>query len=320
MSDETRLQVTAKADDSSLMVSKVRSGLIARGRRDLVLLISREPTDRLLNVRQLAAEGDADAQYDLGRAYYEGDGVPKDYAEALRWFRKAADQLHLDANSDLGRMYETGEGGSTDRAEAVRYYFRAADIALDYFEKLGRQMLPDGDPRQGWDAELVLDAVGAGAEHGHAEAQDFLGYIHASGGLHWIPQNYAEAARWWRKAAEQGYAEAQFRLGLVAENPTEGAKWYRKAADQGHAEAQFNLAFHYLSSDEPQDHTEAARLWRKAADQGHAEAQYWLGTAYEEGEGVPQDRAEAVRWFRRAAEQGLASAQYNLGLRPPEEV
>ena len=61
-------------------------------------------------------------------------------------------------------------------------------------------------------------------------------------------QDYVEAAKWYRKAADQGYAPAQFNLGVmydngegVAQDYTEAAKWYRKAADQGDYRAQFNL-------------------------------------------------------------------------------
>ena len=59
----------------------------------------------------------------------------------------------------------------------------------------------------------------------------------------------AEAVRWFRLAAEQGYADAQYDLGLmyaegrgVVEDDAEGVVWLRKAGDQGHAEAQFSLA------------------------------------------------------------------------------
>ena len=63
-----------------------------------------------------------------------------------------------------------------------------------------------------------------------------------------VPQNYAEAMRWFRRAADQNHAGAQFNLGLVYANgwgvqtdETEAMTWYRRAADQGHANAQHNL-------------------------------------------------------------------------------
>ena len=43
-------------------------------------------------IRPLAEHGSADAQYNLGIMYFTGQGVPKDSAEAAKWFRLAADQ------------------------------------------------------------------------------------------------------------------------------------------------------------------------------------------------------------------------------------
>ena len=59
-----------------------------------------------------------------------------------------------------------------------------------------------------------------------------------------MPQDYAEAVKWYRKAAEQGYADAQYNLGScyyngkgVPQNYAEAVKWYCKAVGQGHADA-----------------------------------------------------------------------------------
>jgi hypothetical protein len=164
VSDQSQLQVRPKDDGSALNVSKVRSGLIARGRRDAEVLLLGAPTGRLRNARQLAEEGDIRAQFELGDAYYQGDGVPKDYGEAHVWFRKAAEQFHLYANLNLGDMYEAGRGVPADRAEAVNYYFKAADIALAYNE--------NDESRDWWDPDWVIYAIEVGAKHGHAKARE----------------------------------------------------------------------------------------------------------------------------------------------------
>jgi TPR repeat protein len=59
--------------------------------------------------------------------YYNGFGVSKDYAEALAWFRKAADQGHVFARYMLGAMYASGLGAPKDYAGAVAWYRKAAD-------------------------------------------------------------------------------------------------------------------------------------------------------------------------------------------------
>ena len=82
----------------------------------------------------------------------------------------------------------------------------------------------------------------------------------------------------------------------------EAAKWYRKAAEQGDTDSQNRLATLYLAGDGvAQDFAEAAKWYRKAAEQGDIEAQNELGSLYGNGQGVPQDLVEAYRWFEIAA-------------------
>ena len=56
--------------------------------------------------KSLAEQGNSEAQYNIGRMYYKGDGVPKDYKEAVKWYRKAAEQGSADAQHYLGYIYE----------------------------------------------------------------------------------------------------------------------------------------------------------------------------------------------------------------------
>ena len=101
----------------------------------------------------------------------------------------------------------------------------------------------------------------------------------------------------------------------VPEDDAEAVRWYRLAAEQGTAAAQFNLGIMYDNGEGvPEDDAEAVRWYRLAAEQGTAAAQFNLGRMYANGEGVPEDDAEAMRWFRLAAEQGNATAQFLLGL------
>jgi hypothetical protein len=64
----------------------------------------------LRELRPLAEQGDAGAQYILGFMYDAGKGVAQDLAEAVRLYRLAADQGLDDAQSNLGVMYYNGEG------------------------------------------------------------------------------------------------------------------------------------------------------------------------------------------------------------------
>jgi uncharacterized protein len=144
--------------------------------------------------------------------------------------------------------------------------------------------------------------------------------------------DYAEAARWFRLAADQGDAEAQTSLGYlylfgqgVPQNDAEAVRLYRLAADQGFARAQFNLGGMYNAGrGVPQNYAQALRWYRLAADQGEAGAQNNLGSMYANGEGVPQNYVEAYKWFNLAAAQGNANAATNrdrvLALMTPAQI
>ena len=159
------------------------------------------------------------------------------------------------------------------------------------------------------------------AEGGAFFSQYLLGSMYEFGDYN-VPQDYKEAARWYRAAAEQGYDVAQEKLGDmywdgkgVSKDYKEAVRWWRAAAEQGHAGAQHSLGFMYLNGwGVPQDYKEVVRWFKAAAEQGYVEAQHNLGTMYSSPQGVPQDYKEAVRWWRAAAEQGHVSSQYNLGV------
>ncbi len=135
-----------------------------------------------------------------------------------------------------------------------------------------------------------------------------------------VPQNYGEAAGWYRKAAEFGHAEAQYSLGWmhdkgqgVPQDDAQAVVWYRKAAEQGNAQAQFNLGWMYRNGrGVPQSDTEAVKWYRKAAEQGNARAQFNLGWMHDNGKGVTKDEATAAEWYRKAAEQGNEKAKAAL--------
>src|SRR5437667_1616860 len=81
-------------------------------------------------IKTEAERGDADAEYELGRRYYTGDGTPKDLVEAVKWVRKAADHGLAIAQGALGAHYFYGEGVPKDNTEAVKWYRKAAEQGL----------------------------------------------------------------------------------------------------------------------------------------------------------------------------------------------
>jgi TPR repeat protein len=147
------------------------------------------------------------------------------------------------------------------------------------------------------------------AGQGDARAQYDLGDMYFTG--QGVAQNYAEAVKWLRLAADQGDADAQSRLGFmyaraqgVANGEAEAAKWFRKVADQGDARTQHGIGdlFAY-GMGVAKDEAEAVKWYRKAADQGDARAQFSLGQMYEKGQGVAQNDVTASMWLILALSQ-----------------
>lgn len=147
-------------------------------------------------------------------------------------------------------------------------------------------LTPGAAQTAGIDATLLAKANGA-----DAKAQVLVGESYAAG--KGVPQDYKQAAYWYRKAAEQGDSAGEVHLAVlyrdglgVARNAVEAAAWYRKAAEQGDAGAQGTL-----------------------------------GMLYSMGQGVPHDDAEAYYWLDLAAavnspnQQRYIANRQNIGTR-----
>ena len=197
--------------------------------------------------RPAAEQGNATAQTYVGYLYEKGLGAPQDYTQALSWYRKAADQGHTPAQKNIGNLYEQGSGVTRDYGEAMRWYRKAADQE-------------------------------------DAGAQTNIGYLYEEG--LGVPQDYGEAMRWYRKAADRGEATAQNNIGVfydkgygVGQDYGEAMRWYRKAADQGNVDAEYNLALLYADGHGvPPDLGQARQWMQKAAEAGDSEAKTWLGS------------------------------------------
>ena len=120
-------------------------------------------------MKPLAEQGDADAQYKLGVLYDKGQGIAQNYTQALYWYNKAAEQGDASAQYNLAQMYRMGQGVPPNNAKTLYWYQKAA-------------------------------------EQGHANAQYNLGGMYAMG--KGIPQNYKIAYILSNLAASNGDADA----------------------------------------------------------------------------------------------------------------
>ncbi len=130
----------------------------------------------LTETRRLADQGDVTAQFNLGVSYVNGEGVPQDVAEAVRWYILAADQGDVDAQRNLGLMYLTGDGMPQDEAEAVRWLRLAADQGdVDAQSNLGAMYdLGYGVPQDSVLAHMWFNIASANGNETAAEMRDAL--------------------------------------------------------------------------------------------------------------------------------------------------
>jgi TPR repeat protein len=135
----------------------------------------------IANFLPLAKQGYEFPQLTLGVMYHNGEGVPQDYAEAVRWYQLAAEQGLDLAQHRLGDMYATGKGVPKDYAEAVRWYQLAA-------------------------------------EQGNPDAQHNLGVMYANG--EGVLQDYAIAHMWLNIASANGDAQGGENRDIISKRLT----------------------------------------------------------------------------------------------------
>ena len=83
-------------------------------------------------IRIAAEAGVADAQALYGQLLLDGDGVPQDQQDAVRWFDRAARQGHVMAMNMMGRCYDLGWGVAIDKVRASQWFKAASDRGLEW--------------------------------------------------------------------------------------------------------------------------------------------------------------------------------------------
>ena len=176
------------------------------------------------------------------------------------------------------------------------------------------QQAPDPPPessaapaesKEALDPQRVLELLGAAAEKGDDAVIFQIGKAYLDAG------QPAEAEKWLKRAAENGYVAAQMELArlyfLTAKGDPEkeklAAEWVRKAAASGDVNAQMALSLLYEKGlGVAQDSKQAAVVFEKLAKIGHPGAQYNLGIMYRDGVGVEKSAAKAASWLSLAVQ------------------
>ena len=163
-------------------------------------------TQTFKKTHALAEQGDAEAQFNLGMMYDEGDGVTQDFIQAIKWHTKAAEQGHVDAPLHIGFIYSGRQDFPQDRVKAREWYIKASQAGNTRAEHiLGLMLLHIGDNAEG------REWIRKSAENGYDYAQNNLAnyYLYGQFGF---TQDIAKAFAWHTKASEQGNAFSQLAL------------------------------------------------------------------------------------------------------------
>ncbi len=223
------------------------------------------------NLLQKADAGDADAQFAIGDAYFEGKIIAQDYnKKAVEYYKRAAASHHPPALLSLGICHAHGFGVERSMNKAIRLWLAAADL---------------GD----------RDAM-----HNIANA-----YLRGTG----VPRDFDAAIRWYKLSAAAGCAESMVAHGMILtdspdtsmEQKMEGLRMICNASDLGNAMANFIVA-KGLMSDKPgplkRNFALGLKCLQKSAQADNPAAQLELAGLLRTGhpEGVRKDRIEALKW------------------------
>ncbi len=259
-------------------------------------LATSDPAEAVRWYRKAADQGQREAQASLGFAYLQGEGVAKDETQAAFWYRKAAEQGEQLAQWTLGGLYQTGRGVPANLDEALKWY--EAVIATDAADgESGRHPMTEMAKPQIADIysrKAILYDMGFGVPKDPA-----LGYFWLSRSAQLDPEVYADSLVSRSReltAAERAAAERHIREWATAPGHG-GVESFAPAIAALHAVGKT---------------LEAARA---EAERGDAKAKARLAARLDEGDDLPLDRVEASAWYRRAAETGDVESMFQTAQR-----
>ena len=272
---------------------------------------------------QLANQGNAEAQYEIGSMYQLGDGVQNDNKKANHWYEKAANQGHIDAQFYLGENYFSGYGIPKDFKKAIYWYEKAANLGrIDAQNKLGniynhiiaasRTSIPkDLKKAIYWHEKAAVQYDNNFYRIYGLNSMAELMEIYSS---HDSEEKDLEKAFSLYEVHCNSYSrndninkscEKMKKIAYKINNPE--FEQAEKLAKKGKATDQYNLGQLYYKE---KNIKEALYWFEQAANQGYAKAQFNMGVIYDK----QKDTQKAFYWTEKAANQGLSVAQFNLGL------
>lgn len=234
-------------------------------------------------------------------------------AQALYWFKKAADANDTSAQLYCAAAYLFGVGVKKNTDMAKRYVIAAAkngDSNAQY--ALAQSFL---DSRQAANKKLGLLWLNKAVEQQNVDAQLTLAALYTSGTL--VTRDLDKAKALIAPSLVKGSPHAMYQMGEIArqQGDLEQAKtWYMKAANANDASADMALSQLYTQAKSPLFNLHEGFLWMlKAAQAGSTDAERALAVMYKHGQGVEADEQLAQEWQKKATaspkEDSLAVAE-----------
>lgn len=283
---------------------------------DLRAMMPKSPTPEEIFAPRIkeAEAGNADLQFSLGNAYFDGIGLNKDTAKAIAWYQKAAGHGHANASLVLGNIYMYGQGVTRDTAKAAAWYQKAVEQGgrLEAVTETRFGLMYETGDGVAKDAAKAVQWYQKAAVQGYGFAQFYLSLMYERG--MGVPKDMTKAEEWLQKAAAQGWegTTGMNTYPHLSPDRIKAVEWFKKGAERGSSSAQYRLAEIYeygmgeiygYGSGEDNDSEKAFEWFKRAAMQGHVLAQYSLATMYRYGKGVAVNAEKAVEWYRKAADR-----------------
>ncbi len=171
-----------------------------------------EATNDFAQMKEQAEKGDAEAQFNLGKMYSDGDGIQSNFQEAKKWMRKAAEQGEPKAEYVLG-ITLVAEASP----EAIKWFRKAADQGNALAQcALGKIYFSGSVAAQDYSesAKWFIKAANSGL----ADAQFCVGLLYFNG--YGVTQDYVESHKWCNLASAQGNKDAKKMLDILARRMT----------------------------------------------------------------------------------------------------
>jgi hypothetical protein len=191
--------VQANNSSNSREVEMSAEALFQKGADLLKASQYKESLNAFLESARLAH---APAQVAAGNAFYNGQGIDKDYQQAFKWYAAAAEQNHAEAQYLLGTLYYNGEGVSEDYPKAAEWFKKSASAQHIESQYMLGVMYTNGRgvPKDG---AMGLQYFIMAGNNNHVKSQNHLGQLYLMGN-DIVRQNQKEAIRWFKKAAALG--------------------------------------------------------------------------------------------------------------------